>query len=221
MYRLVIFDWDGTLMDSAQKIANCLIRSAKDVGIEAPTVEQAKNIIGLGLHEAMQQLFPDHDQTIRTQVVEAYKHNFVVADDTEQGLFDGSIELLKMIEASGAMLAVATGKSRRGLDRILSELNLEGQFVVTRCADETRSKPHPQMLNEILGFTAIEPSSTLMIGDTSYDMEMASNANVVPLGVAYGVHTESVLKNAGAIGVMQSVTELSEWLQDGRLQNAY
>lgn len=221
MYRLVIFDWDGTLMDSAQKIANCIVRSAQDVGVEPPTIEQAKNIIGLGLGEAMQRLFPEQNELTRSKIVEAYKHNFVVADDTEQGLFEGVLDLLKMIEDSGALLAVATGKSRRGLDRILSELELEKQFVVTRCADETRSKPHPQMLHEILDFTAIDPAATVMIGDTSYDMEMASNAGVVPLGVSYGVHQADVLKQAGAVEVVQSVAELSTWLQAGRLQNAY
>lgn len=221
MYQLLIFDWDGTIIDSADKIANCLQASARDVGIAEPSTKAAKGIIGLGLAEAMQVLFPEHSIKVHQAVIEAYRHHFVTADTTQQALFRGVEAGLEALSTSGALLAVATGKSRVGLDRALNEHQLGSHFVTSRCADETRSKPHPQMLHEILEFTAIDPHKAIMIGDTSFDMEMAKNAGVHGLGAGYGVHTQEELLEHGATSVLDSFEDVVSWLQDGRLQVAY
>jgi len=221
MYQLIIFDWDGTLMDSAQKIANCIRASARDVGVAEPSVERAKSIIGLGLFEAMQTLFPDLDTNQVQSLVDRYKYHFVRGDVTEQQLFDGVEEGLRALENSGAMLAVATGKSRAGLDRAFASNGLEKHFTVTRCADETRSKPHPQMLNEILDFTAIDSSKTIMVGDTTFDMDMALNANIAGLGAGYGVHSEQMLMASKAVAVHQNFGEMMQWFLDGRVERAH
>ena len=221
MYQLIVFDWDGTIMDSAQKIANCIQASAKDVGLTVPTVDEAKSIIGLGLYEAMCQLFPKASKVDLNAVVEAYKYNFVNVDTTEQKMFAGVEQGLQSLEDAGALLAIATGKSRRGLDRVLSLTNIGHHFVTSRCADETRSKPHPQMLEEILEFTAIEPDKVIMVGDTSYDLDMAANAKVAGLGVSYGVHSEQVLFDSNAVSVQPSFKHVISWLLDGRVEKAY
>ena len=221
MYQLIVFDWDGTLMDSAQKIANCIQASARDVGIAEPSDEHAKSIIGLGLFEAMRILFPQSDESEVAALVDAYKYHFVSGDVTEQKLFSGVTEGLRALEDAGALLAVATGKSRAGLDRAFKNTELHPHFVTTRCADETRSKPHPQMLHEILDFTAIEPHRAIMIGDTTYDMDMASYADMPGLGVSYGVHTAEMLLESRAIDVKHSFAELIDWLLAGRVEKAY
>ena len=221
MYQLIIFDWDGTLMDSAQKIANCIRASARDIGLTEPSSEQAKNIIGLGLYEAMQKLFPEASELNIKALIDAYRYHFVTGDETEQRLFRGVDQGLKSLTESGALLAVATGKSRVGLDRALAATGLKHYFVVTRCADETRSKPHPQMLNEILDFTAIAPQKIIMVGDTTYDMDMAMNAGVSGLGVSYGVHSATMLSNAQAVSVQASFCDMINWLLDDRLEKAY
>lgn len=221
MYQLVIFDWDGTLMDSTQKIANCLRASARDLDLELPTVEAAKNVIGLGLDECMQILFPTATGDQRHELVERYRYHFVTADDTAQGLFCGIEAGLKRLDESGVLLAVATGKSRIGLDRAFKDGDIQTLFTVTRCADETRTKPHPQMLHEILDFTAIDANKAIMVGDTSYDMQMASNAGLVGLGVSYGAHSEQTLLDHQATAVLSSVQGMIDWLLDARVEKAY
>jgi len=221
MYELVIFDWDGTLMDSAQKISNCVRVAAKQTGLPEPTEQQAKSIIGLGLYEAMATLFPQADNAKVNEVVEAYKHHFVNADKTEEGLFDGVAKALTTMEETGAMLAIATGKSRAGLDRVLGKVGLAHHFTVTRCADETRSKPHPQMLLEILEFTSIDPQKTIMVGDTTFDLDMAQNAGVAGLGAGYGVHSQQALEDSKALYVAQSFADLAAWLLNGKLVPAF
>lgn len=221
MYQLIIFDWDGTLMDSAQKIANCIRASARDVGVSEPTDTAAKNIIGLGLSQAMEILFPTISTQKITEVIEAYKYHFVTGDITEQALFDGVEQGLQKIADSGAMLAVATGKSRAGLDRVFEELDVKQHFVATRCADETRSKPHPQMLLELLDYTAIDPSNSIMVGDTTFDLDMAKNAGMHGLGAAYGVHSKQDLWDSNAVNVLDSFNAIVDWLTSGRLEKAY
>lgn len=221
MYQLVIFDWDGTIMDSAQKIANCVKASARDLGLTEPSDQEAKNIIGLGLWEAMARLFPEQDAATVDRIVDCYKHHFISNDKTEQRLFAGVEQGLQALEDNGVLLAVATGKARRGLTRVFGEVGLERYFTVTRCADETRSKPHPQMLHEILEYTAIEPQNSIMVGDTTYDMEMAANASMHGLGCAYGVHTESALRQAAAIDVLDSFDDVVTWLLNDRVIQAY
>lgn len=221
MYQLIIFDWDGTIMDSAEKISNCIQASARDVGLAVPSSEQAKSIIGLGLVEAMRQLFPQATDSQVSHMIGAYKHHFVTADGTEQKLFDGVVQGLNALESAGAVLAVATGKSRAGLDRAFGALDLKHHFITSRCADETRSKPHPQMLHEILDFTAIEPHKAVMVGDTTYDLDMAANANMAGLGAGYGVHSKQMLIDSKAISVQSSFIDVIAWLLDGRVERAY
>lgn len=221
MHQLIIFDWDGTLMDSAQKIANCIQAAARDVGLREPSIENAKSIIGLGLYEAMQRLFSVASETDIKGLIEAYRYHFVTVDETEEGLFCGVEQGLQSLAQSGSLLAVATGKSRVGLDRAFAATGLDQYFVITRCADETRSKPHPQMLHEILDFTAIAPQKAIMVGDTTYDMDMAVNAGISGLGVSYGVHSEAMLLNAQAVTVQASFGDMIKWLADDRLEKAY
>lgn len=221
MYQLVIFDWDGTLMDSAQKIANCIIASARDAGLAPPSETTAKSIIGLGLVEAMQQLFPSASAADIKRVIEAYRYHFVAGDVTEQALFSGVEQGLNELQETGALLAVATGKSRAGIERVFADCDLRQHFVVTRCADETRSKPHPQMLHEILDFTSIDADKAIMVGDTTFDMDMAANAGITGLGAAYGVHTEQMLRESQAVEVKHSFSDLLAWLLDGRVEPAF
>jgi len=221
MYQLIIFDWDGTIMDSAQKISNCIQASARDVGLAVPSTQSAKSIIGLGLFEAMRHLYPTASEAQVAAMVDAYKHHFLIADDTEQKLFDGVVDGLQALESAGAVLAVATGKSRAGLDRAFGALELKQHFITSRCADETRSKPHPQMLHEILEFTAIEPHKAIMIGDTTFDLDMATNANIAGLGAGYGVHSEQMLLDSNALSVETSFERIVAWLLDGRVERAY
>lgn len=221
MYELIIFDWDGTLMDSAQKIANCIQASARDVGLVEPDDQKAKSIIGLGLHEAMQILFEKASDDQLNELVVRYKYHYLTGDVTEQPMFDGVVEGLNALQEAGAVLSIATGKSRAGLDRILNEVQLKDQFIYTRCADEARSKPHPQMLYDILDFTALDPKSCIMVGDTTFDMNMATGANMHGLGVSYGVHSTEQLQQAQAVDVMPSFAHVLQWLLNDRVKKAY
>ena len=221
MYQLVVFDWDGTLMDSTLKIANCICAAARDTELAPPTISAAKSVIGLGLHDCMRILFPRASQAQHLAMIERYKYHFVSGDDTQQALFEGVSQGLKALEKAGVLLAVATGKSRVGLDRAFETVDLAHRFTVTRCADETRTKPNPQMLHEILDFTAIDANKAIMIGDTTYDMDMAANAGMHGLGVSYGAHAKETLLASPALHVQDTVTDLFEWLLDGRTQKAY
>jgi phosphoglycolate phosphatase len=221
MYKLIVFDWDGTLMDSAQKIADCIIDSALDVGLRPPSEQQAKSIIGLGLVEAMHILFPNGSTKTIDKMIERYRYHFINANQTPQSLFKGVEQGLAKLYNEGVFLAVATGKSRSGLDRALASLSIAKYFVASRCGDETRSKPNPQMLMELLEYTAIDPINTVMVGDTVYDMQMASNAGVDGLAVSYGVHSSSQLKTANPIGILNSFDEVCQWLINNRIQTAY
>lgn len=221
MIQLAIFDWDGTLMDSALNITRCIQAAARDLSLFAPTHEQAKVVIGLGLEEAMQQLFPDSSSPDIKQLVDAYRHHSAHSANTEQELFDGVLAGLHRINARGTLMAVATGKSRAGLDRALDQAELRGYFVTTRCADEARSKPHPQMLHDILDFTAIEPHKTIMIGDTTFDMDMAHNANIAGLAVSYGVHDQQSLEQTAAVSIAHSFEEVIACLERKGLEAAF
>lgn len=220
MYQLIIFDWDGTLMDSAQKIANCIQIAARDMGYDVPSDDRTKSIIGLGLKQAIGVLFPDLNNQDLDVLVSRYKYHFMI-DDTRQDMFLDVERGLQELNDAGALLAVATGKSRTAMTRVFNEIPFEKYFVTTRCGDESRSKPHPQMLHEILDYTAIDPKNTIMVGDTTYDMEMAHNANVHGLGASYGVHTEQQLRDAKAIDVLGSFTDILHWLQTDRIMKAY
>lgn len=214
-YKLLVFDWDGTLMDSEARIVESFEAAIGDVGLPPRPRSDLRGIIGLGMPEALNHLFPD-EASAHAALVERYRHHFLVASPTPTPLFEGVRPMLAALEAAGYFLAVATGKARRGLDRVLGETGLDGLFHFTRCADECRSKPHPQMLLEIMERTGVEPEQTLMIGDTEFDLLMARNAGAHALGVTYGVHEPARLLACGPLGCVDSVPALHEWLLGGR-----
>ena len=193
-YQLLVFDWDGTLMDSSRKIVNCFEGAASMVGLEPPDPDQVKSYIGLGLDESFRRLYPDIDSQIISPLIAGYREHWLYLDKTPMSLFGGVEHGLQLLQNTGYLLAIATGKSRRGLDRVLLETSLEQAFIYSRCADETRSKPHPQMLLDVLDYTGLENHQGVMIGDTTFDLEMASNAGMDGLGVGYGSHSKQNLR---------------------------
>jgi len=211
-YELVVFDWDGTLMDSAGMIVHCVQEAARDLGIHPPSDERARHIIGLGLTDALRHALPDLSETYYEDLVERYRYHYL-SRDHELALFDGAEALIQSLAQSGRWLGVATGKSRRGLDRSLEHSGLKACFHATRCADECHSKPHPQMLEELMAQFAVSPATTLMIGDTTHDLLMAKNAGVDAVAVSYGAHARNVLEAASPRYCAHSVEDLANWLQ--------
>lgn len=209
-YRLLVFDWDGTLIDSASAIAQCIRLAAGDLGLEVPTKEQASHVIGLGLHDALRLAVPGLRAEQTSEFVARYRHHFLAREDS-MGLFPGIRELIEAMSKE-RVLGIATGKSRRGLDRALDATGLKGYFEASRCADETNPKPHPAMLLELIDQLDVPAEAALMIGDTSHDLEMARAARVDALAVTYGAHAESGLRACGPKGCVASVAQLREWL---------
>jgi phosphoglycolate phosphatase len=210
-YRLLVFDWDGTIIDSAAKIAECIRDASRDLGLEVPERERASHVIGLGLHDAMRIAVPGLPAERYPEFVASYRRHFLERKDAMQ-LFGGMRQLLEDLSKKH-LLAIATGKSRRGLDRDLEFHALKPLFATSRCADETNPKPHPAMLMEIMQELAVRKDSSLMIGDTSHDLEMARAAGVAALAVTYGAHPEEGLRACGPLGCLSSVTQLREWLK--------
>ncbi len=213
-YSLLVFDWDGTLMDSQAQIVNCMQSAIVELELETRTNEQITNIIGLGLEEAIVQLYPvmQSQQVITT--AQTYREHSLFKDKTPSPLFDGVKDVLTNLRDTGYDLAVATGKSRRGLDKGLSETELHDYFPITRCADETRSKPHPQMLEEILTDHNTEALKALMIGDSEYDLQLANNTKVDGLAVSYGVHGLMRLLKQDPVGFIDRINQLPDWLEN-------
>lgn len=211
-FQLIVFDWDGTLIDSETRIVNCMRASIQDLGLPARNNEQLSNVIGLGLQEALSTLYPDSDPSVYQNLVDRYRHHFLVEDDTPSELFDGVGALLDTLSERGHYLAIATGKGRIGLDKALEDTGLRDYFDFTRCADETRSKPHPQMLEEIMDRLGVTPQQTLMIGDTEYDMQMANNAGTAALAVSYGVHEKQRLLACQPLDCVDDISALHTWL---------
>lgn len=185
---LVIFDWDGTLSDSTHKIVGCMQLASADVGMPSLADEAIKNIIGLGLPEALQALYPSITPMQQDQMRDRYSHHYIVADKVPSAFYEGALEVLQALKLRGHKIAVATGKSRQGLDRVLAKLELASMFDATRCADETASKPNPLMLRELLQEFDVSPDQALMVGDTEYDLAMAQSAGVRSVAVSYGAH---------------------------------
>jgi phosphoglycolate phosphatase len=186
---LLIFDWDGTLIDSAAKIVTCMQYAAEESGVEPLPDEPIRQIIGLSLPQAIAVLYPNESPALHEDIRQRYVSHYIGMDQTPTPLFAGVTETLHTLRDTGYTLAVATGKARRGLDRVLEQMNMQKFFHATRCADETRSKPHPQMLHELLDFFVCEPEQALMVGDSCYDMEMAQAAGVPRVAVSYGAHS--------------------------------
>jgi phosphoglycolate phosphatase len=210
-YQLLVFDWDGTIIDSASAIVDCICAAARDTGIPVPPRERAAHTIGLGLHDALRFAVPDLPAERYADFVAHYRKHFLACQDSMQ-LFDGMRELLSELRKTH-LLAIATGKSRRGLDRALEAGDLQAYFSASRCADETNPKPHPAMLLELMDELKAPKARTLMIGDTSHDLEMARAAGVDALAVTYGAHPEAGLRACEPLGCMDDVKALEKWLK--------
>ena len=212
-FDLIVFDWDGTLMDSEAKIVRCMRAAAVDTGVTDPGSDAIRNIIGLGLNEAMLALFPEQTAARRADLIEGYRRHFLELDSTDMPLFPGVTQGLTQLTQQGYLLAIATGKARRGLNRVLDDTGMRHLFVSSRCADEAFSKPHPQMLEDILDDTGVDAERALMVGDTVYDMEMARSAKVAGLAVSYGVHARERLLDCGALACVDSFPEVCAWVK--------
>ena len=209
-YSTIVFDWDGTLIDSVGTVVRCIQDAARDTGIAVPEAARARHVIGLGLHDSLRYAVPDLPAERYREFADHYRRHFLARQDAML-MFPGIRELLR--ELKGARrLAIATGKSRRGLDRALDAGDLRALFAASRCADETQPKPHPAMLLELMEELGVEPGRVLMVGDTSHDLEMAAAAGVDAVAVTYGAHPEEGLRACGPRGCVASVAELSAWL---------
>lgn len=211
-FDLVCFDWDGTLFDSTALIAEALQQAIEDAGGRRPTRAAARHAIGTGA-SAFTHLAPDLDAKQRADAAQRYRGYYVQRQDTLH-LFDGILPLLHTLKARGFLLAVATGKSRAGLDRLLAMPMLHGVFDATRTAEETADKPDPQMLLELMDVCSCSAERTLMVGDTSYDLLAARNAGCARVGVAYGAHAGADLQDLGALHIAASVPDLARWFAD-------
>jgi phosphoglycolate phosphatase len=210
-FELLVFDWDGTLIDSTGAIAACIQEAARDLGLAVPDDQRARHVIGLGLSDALAYAVPDLPVSEYGRMAERYRHHFL-ARDAALPLFDGSRELLDALRARGHRLAIATGKSRAGLVRALGHLNLGGIFAATRCADQCSPKPAPDMLIELMDELGTTAERTLMIGDTAHDLVMAANAGVAAVAVGYGAHPAEELVALGPLMLARSTAELATWL---------
>jgi phosphoglycolate phosphatase len=212
-FDLIVFDWDGTLADSTAVIVDAIRAAARDCGVAVPSVEQASYVIGMGLRDALSHAVPELPASRYGELAERYRFHYL-RDEQRVSLFDGVPELLDELRARGFRLAVATGKSRAGLDRALASAGLQRLFEVTRTADETRSKPHPLMLEQILDATAAARERSLMVGDTTHDLLLARNAGVAGGAVAYGAHEPQPLIELQPAFCVHSVAQLRQWLVD-------
>lgn len=215
-FEVLVFDWDGTLMDSEADIVACMDYAIREHGIEPDPPHSLKRVIGLGLVEAVADLLPGHSAELHDEVADTYRERFLSDKTVQSELFPGVVETLHHLKEAGYQLSVATGKSRAGLDRTLRETGLGALFPVTRCADETFSKPHPQMLEEIKTDFDVSAEQMLMIGDTEFDLQMAVNAGVASVGVSYGVHEASRLRTHDPMTILDRINQLPEWLNSLR-----
>lgn len=210
-FELIVFDWDGTLMDSAAAIVASIQAAARDLGLAPPSEDRARHVIGLGLGEALRHALPELAEARHEELADRYRHHYL-AQDHELALFEGAAGLVQALGEAGHLLAIATGKSRKGLDRALGQSGLGALFQATRCADECHSKPHPQMLEELMDEFGVSPATTLMIGDTTHDLLMAKNAGTGAVGVAYGAHPPAVLAAEAPLHLAMNIEDLRRWL---------
>lgn len=211
-YELIVFDWDGTLIDSAGAIAECIQQAARDLGLRVPDHARARHVIGLGLRDSLRAAVPDLPPERTMEFVACYRREFLAREHAMQ-VFAGVIDMLDALRARGHVLAVATGKSRQGLERALDGSGLRPYFAASRCADESTPKPHPAMLHELMQALEAEPVRMLMVGDTSHDLEMAAAAGVDAVAVSYGAHAENGLRALRPRACVGSVEALRRWLQ--------
>tara|TARA_R110002126_G_scaffold150368_1_gene296559 strand:- start:4045 stop:4689 length:645 start_codon:yes stop_codon:yes gene_type:complete len=206
--KLVIFDWDGTVMDSVGRIVSSMQAAAGLTGLVIPSSHAVKQIIGLSLDPAFAVLFPDTNQSQRSQLFEHYRDHYIIHDTTPTPLFAGAEQVLKALAERNILLAVATGKARKGLDRMFAETGLGHYFVTSRCADEAQSKPDPDMLQQISQQLDIAPENAIMVGDTSHDMKMAQAINMPRVGVTHGVHGAEVLRQFQPKAIIDNLPSL-------------
>ena len=214
-FDLIAFDWDGTLYDSTRLIIRCIQAAVVDVGGAKPSDSDAAWVIGLGLAEALAKAAPDVPREKYPELGARYRYHYLQRQD-DVVLFDGVLPMLEALRARGHLLAVATGKSRRGLDEALATVALRDRFDASRTADETFGKPHPRMLLELMDELDVPPERTLMIGDTTHDLQLAINAGCASVGVSYGAHEPEGFEPLSPLHVAHSVSGLTEWL----LENA-
>ncbi len=210
-FDLIVFDWDGTLFDSTSLIVRCIQAACRDLALAEPSDADAAYVIGLGLHDALQHAVPGLPPERYPDLGRRYRHHYF-ARQHELVLFPGTLEMLQALKEHNHALAVATGKGRRGLDEALSHAQLAGMFDATRTADETAGKPHPLMLQELMAELGVAPARTLMIGDTTHDLQLAVNAGTARVAVSYGAHDPQSLHEHGPLFVAHSTRELHDWL---------
>ncbi|MDA8447071.1 HAD family hydrolase [Paracidovorax valerianellae] len=210
-FDLIAFDWDGTLYDSTAIIVRCIQDAVRDVGGTVPTDQAAAWVIGMGLMQALTHAAPDVPVEKHAELGNRYRYHYLKHQD-DLSLFAGVLPMLEDLRARGHLLAVATGKSRRGLDEVLHTVALRGMFDGSRTADETAGKPHPLMLQELMAEFDVAPERLLMIGDTTHDLQMALSAGCASIGVSYGAHEPGGFDALKPLGVMHTVKELHDWL---------
>jgi phosphoglycolate phosphatase len=210
-FDLIAFDWDGTLFDSTALIVRCIQQSCADLGVTVPTDEQAAYVIGLGLSDALAHAAPGLPPERYPELGQRYRHHYFERQH-ELTLFPGTLEMLRALKARRQRIAVATGKARRGLDAALEAVQLKNLFDATRTADETASKPDPRMLLELIEECGTAPERTLMIGDTTHDLQLAANAGAPCIGVSYGAHDHEAFAELNPLFIAHSTRELHDWL---------
>jgi len=210
-YELIVFDWDGTLVDSTHAIVESIQHAARDLGLPVPEAAASRGIIGLELHRAIRTLFGDVSEQQVEQLAERYRYHYLVRDHAVP-MFDGAADSLRQLRETGFMLGVATGKTRRGLERAFDNTGTRDHFLATRCADECHSKPHPQMLHEVMDELGVTPERALMIGDTQFDLQMARNAGMDSLAVTFGAQPLEALLPHGPLAHFDNFANLHQWL---------
>jgi phosphoglycolate phosphatase len=211
-YDLIVFDWDGTVMDSTAVIAGSIQAACRDLGLEVPDDETARHVIGLGLDQALRYAVPAMPEAMRPDLVERYRHHFM-AQDQAIPLYRGAAETIKELHDTGYRLGVATGKSRAGLNRAMESSGMKSYFHATRTADQTYSKPDPAMLLELMDELGASAERTLMVGDTTHDLQMAQNANVDVVAMAHGAHPPEQLLEFYPLALVEDFAELRMWFK--------
>lgn len=211
-YPLIVFDWDGTLMDSTGHIVFCMREAIAELKMPSLSDQQISHIIGLGLPEAIKTLYPQSSAGDAKKLADSYRQIWL-HHPFEAPLFDNALKLLHKLAEQNVLLGVATGKGRRGLDKVLNETGLADVFIATRCADECHSKPHPQMLTEIIDFCGVSAAETVMIGDTEFDLLMAKSAGAASVGIAHGAHDLPVLQACEPQAIVDDLFALESWLE--------
>ncbi len=210
-FDLIVFDWDGTLFDSTALIVRCVQSACADLGLAIPSDQAAAYVIGLGLHDALQHAVPGLPASRYPELGLRYRHHYLQRQH-ELVLFDGTLAMLRALKGRNHWLGVATGKSRRGLDDAMSAVQLQGLFDATRTADETAGKPDPKMLHELMHAIGAEPQRTLMVGDTTHDLQLALNAGAASVAVSFGAHEPETFAALAPLHVAHSTADLQSWL---------